>query len=214
MSPARTAGTTGSAGAAFLATLALTACGQPAAPAPAPAPVSGQPAGYRRPYQDDATTLPGWVHDPSVRGSVIGAFGSALRRPGQSLSEQRDAAAQAGRAELARMVSVRVQTALRTYLSEGGAGNSGVVGFADQVSRSVASQQVEGSVVREQWIHPSSGELYVWIIADKALAAKLAAQVRAAAVAVPPSSPQEAHLRAKVDSDAAFAELDKLISKP
>lgn len=166
--------------------------------------------GYRRPWSDDDVELPAWRKDPSDKGHFIGAWGAATRLPGEGQAELRDRAALNARSELARMMKVRIQTVFKSYTSES---SGGLTQLAEDVSRSVADESLEGTAVREDWSHPKTGEMFVWVVLEPRLAERMAEKVAEGARAklAADNSPAAAHLRAKLAADQGFAELDRML---
>lgn len=168
-------------------------------------PQAGSP--YRRPWSDDDVAKPGWIADPTRGGSVIAAWGSTPADAVAGRGAMRDRALDSARRELARMVMVRVQAVLKDYVAASGAG---VTSFAESVSRSVAVQSVRASYQRDEWVHPKTGELFIWAMADPSFGERLARTVGEAAAQDPAL---DAHARAKLAADQGFAELDRLLDR-
>lgn len=164
-------------------------------------------ATYRRPWSDDDVSKPAWIADPTRGGTIIAAWGST---PGDAVAGRgamRDRALDSARRELARMVMVRVQAVLKDYVAESG---SGATAFTESVSRSVAVQSIRASYQRDEWIHPKTGELFIWAVADPSFGERLASTVGETAAQDPAL---DAHTRAKLGSDQGFAELDRLLDR-
>lgn len=176
------------------------------------APATGpreQAPGYRRAWSDDDVVKPDWLANPTRDGTVIAAWGSTPHDPFGGRGIMRDKALDSARRELARMVMVKVQSVLKDYLGEsGGSNGTAVTTYTESVSRSIAVQSVRASYQRDEWIHPKTGELFIWAVADPAFAKQLAQAVGNAANDSPAA---DAHTRAKLGSDQGFAELDHLL---
>jgi len=177
-----------------------------------PAPVQQQqPTSYRRAWSDDDVVKPEWLRDASLGGKHVGAYGSTAHDPYVDTATLRDRAVDSARRELSRMVEVKVQSVLMDYVGES---QGSVTTFTQSVGRSIASQSISGSVQRDEWRHPKTRELFVWVVVDPAYSAKLAQNVASTAREAATKDPAlSAHLRAKAESDKGFAELDSLLDK-
>jgi hypothetical protein len=170
-----------------------------------------QPTAYRRAWSDDDVVKPEWLKDATLGGRHVGAYGSTAHDPYVDTATMRDRAVDSARRELSRMVEVKVQSVLMDYVGES---QGSVTTFTQSVGRSIASQSISGSVQRDEWRHPKTRELFVWVVVDPAYSAKLAQNVAGAAREAAAKDPAlSAHLRAKAESDKGFAELDRLLDK-
>lgn len=190
--------------AAIAAVMVFYGCGDSAA---RPAPVVQ--TGYHRPWSDDDVAKPDWIANPTRNGTVVAAWGSSPHDPLVGRAELRDRALNSARRELARMVMVRVQSVLKDYLAESGGGAVGeTVSYTESVSKTIAIESVKSSYQQDEWVHPKTGELFIWAVVNPAYAGKLAQAVAQAASQDPEA---DAHARAKLESDQGFAELDRLL---
>lgn len=166
--------------------------------------------GWKQPWQSEKP-LPPWIADPTRGGTVIGAWGSADQRSGESRAEQRDRAMASARAELSRMLRVRIRTAVRDYLADSG---SAVIAYSEAVSRQVSDETLAGSYQRDEFVNEKTGELFVWVVVDATAARDLARQLGQTMVSMPSGDRAlDAHLQAKMASDSAFRELDRLLER-
>ncbi|MBN8527080.1 MAG: hypothetical protein J0M02_17230 [Planctomycetes bacterium] len=186
--------------AAAAAAMAFAGCSDADAGRQAPAP-------HRRPWSDDDVQKPAWIADPTRDGTIIAAWGSTPSDAVAGRGAMRDRALDSARRELARMVMVKVEAVLKDYVAESGAG---VTSFAESVSRTVAVQSVKASYQRDEWIHPKTGELFIWAVADPSFGERLARTVGETAARDPAL---DAHARAKLGADQGFAELDRLLDR-
>lgn len=174
-------------------------------PPPPPAPV------WHRPWGDDDVKKPAWISDATRGGTVLGAYGSTPHDPFVARATLRDRAMQSARNELASIVRVRVQAVLKDWLAED---RNGYNKFTESTSRSIADQSIDGSAQRDEWVHPKTSELFVWVVVDPAYAKNMAKTVAEAAKSASTGDPKlDAHMRAKAGSDAGFADLDRLLDK-
>ena len=162
---------------------------------------------WKQPWQSDKP-LPKWIADPTEDGKRLAAYGSAEYRSIESRSDQRDRAISRARDELNRMVRVHIRNAVRAYIAES---DSGLTTFSDNISKQVSEGTVSGTYQRDEWQNEKTNELFVWVVVDPAVAARLAKSVVQAAAEAAPNDPAAAHLRAKAESDKGFAELDRLL---
>lgn len=163
--------------------------------------------GWKQPWQSDRP-LPTWIADPTAGGSRISAYGSAEYRSSESRSAQRDRAMQGARDELARMIRVRVRTAVRDFLADSGSASAT---YSDTISQQVSDASIDGSYQIDEWQNEKTLELFVLAgIGVQQGGGLAAAVVKAAGQAEPAAAP----FAAKLQSDAAFAELDRLLSRP
>ncbi|MCS6970997.1 MAG: hypothetical protein RMM29_00510 [Planctomycetota bacterium] len=111
------------------------------------------------------------------------------------------------------MLRVRIRTAVQDYLADSG-NAGGVVKYSDAISRQLAAETIVGSYQRDEFVNEKTGELFVWAVIDRAVAEGLARQVAEAIRATPSGDHAlDAHARAKVESDRAFEELDRLLER-
>ncbi|MCX8012762.1 MAG: hypothetical protein N3A02_00540 [Rectinema sp.] len=166
---------------------------------------------HRRSWSDDDVEKPGWIKDPTQGGKFIAAWGSAAHDPYVDTAEIRDRAVNSARKELARMVAVKVQAVMQDYV---GASQSDTVSFSQNIARAIAVQSVKGSYQRDEWVHPKTREMFVWVVVDPHFKEKLAQTIGNAAQEAASKDPAlAAHLRAKAESDKGFAELDRLLDR-
>jgi hypothetical protein len=178
-----------------------------ARPDPAEAAPDRPKHGWKQPWQSDRP-LPPWIADPTSGGSRLSAYGSAEYRSSESRSEQRDRAMQAARDELARMIRVRVRTAVRDFLADSGSASAT---YSDTISQQVADTSIDGSHQIDEWQNEKTLELFVLAgVGLKQSGDLAAAVVKAAGQADSAAMP----FAAKLQADAAFAELDRLLSQP
>ena len=106
--------------------------------------------------------LPAWYYDPSYPG-YIGVTASAPPQSMGGLEGQRRAALLIARAEMARMKSAQVQSLSQTSTTTTSSG----VTFSNEDFRRVGSTQLLqlGNVeIKDEWIHPETGELFLWLV--------------------------------------------------
>jgi hypothetical protein len=116
--------------------------------------------------------LPEWFMEPGMGGN-IGATGIAEKSL-MGIREQTNAAMQDASNNLARTISTRVQAAYTRFFSEGGEKSWAADGSIDKatlaqeltenVSRQLTNQVIQGAERKAVWEHPTSGDLYVWVI--------------------------------------------------
>jgi hypothetical protein len=164
---------------------------------------------WRQPWQSDKP-LPPWVADPTERGTRIAAYGTAEYRSSENRSQQRDRAMAAARDELARMLRLRIRNAVRDYLADSGVS---MTSFSDSISQQVADGSISGTYQRDEWENEKTNELFVWVVVDSAVAARLATSVVQAATQAAAGDATAASLQAKAGSDQGFAELDRLLDR-
>ena len=109
---------------------------------------------------------PAWVLDGYLDGEISGV-GSARIGKGGIQFARTEALAKA-RDELARQVSVKVQSLVNNFVQQAGLGDEQMAdAFSKQVTRQVTNETLAGSKQREMWISPSS-DLYVIVVMDAA----------------------------------------------
>lgn len=187
---------------AALGALVLPGCGRedpkPAAP------------GIAAPSND----VPDWVNDPSQGGKVLGAYGVSEKMLSGEKS-MRDRASLSARQELAATVNSKIQGVIKDWVREGGVitsqdnAQSAMTSFESAV-RNVINQELSGSQARARYVDPATGKMYIWIVVNPDVAAKIAEQAKAAARE---NKELRAHMAAKIEAEKAFADLDKLIDK-
>lgn len=133
---------------AATAALLLTGCGGSKQPAPAPAPAAdfgckfkGQPA-------------PEWYCVPEVEGAVV-ALGEAAPNAGGDRNMQRTTAVAKARSALAMDLEVKVKAMVTDWTRVTGAGsNQTYESNAEQVSKQVSAQTLQGSKILKSWEAP------------------------------------------------------------
>lgn len=109
---------------------------------------------------------PAWVLDGYQTGEISGV-GSARIGKGGIQFARTEALAKA-RDELARQVSVKVQSLVNNFVQQAGLGSDQMAdAFSKQVTRQVTNATLAGSKQRDTWISPSS-EFYALVVMDAA----------------------------------------------
>ncbi len=189
------------AGVALCAT-ALTGCGDERAPVAAP--VTTAPS----------NDVPDWVNDPTLGGKTLGAYGVAAKMLSGE-AEQVKRARLGARQELASMLNSKIQSVVKDWVREGGVitsqdnAQAAMTSF-ESATRNVVNQNLEGSQQRARYADPKNGQLYVWMVINGEVAAKIA---EGAKVAARENKEIRAHMAAKIEAEKAFADLDKMIDK-
>jgi hypothetical protein len=182
--------------------IGLSGCGREEPKATAP--------GITAPTND----VPDWVNDPSQGGKVLGAYGvaeKALAGEAKQVSQARLKA----REELAATLGSKIQGVIKDWVREGGIitsqdnAQSAMVSF-ESATRNVINQNLEGSQQKARYVDTATGKLYVYMVVNAEIAAKIAEGAKAAARE---NKELRAHMAAKIEADKAFADLDKLIDK-
>ena len=133
--------------------------------------------------------LPEWFMEPGMGGN-IGATGIAEKSLG-GMREQTNAAMQDAFNGLARTISTKVQAAYTRFFSEGGEKSWDADGGIDKatvaqeltenVSRQITNQVIQGAERKAVWEHPTSGDLYVWVVINAEKRDQVLTQVKAEA---------------------------------
>ena len=114
------------------------------------------------PASPGGVQYPAWYEDPSYPG-YIGVTASAPPQSMGGLEGQRRAALLIARAEMARMKSVQVQSLSLSSTTTTAAG----VTFSNEDFRLAGSTQIlqlNNVVVKDEWINPETGELFLWLV--------------------------------------------------
>ena len=105
---------------------------------------------------------PSWVLMPMVEGTIA-EVGSAKRNAGNDISFQRNEAMADARDNLARQISTKVATMFKSFKSSTAAGGNGTFDKSvESVSKQIASQTLNNTVVKGTWIS-KTGALYVLV---------------------------------------------------
>lgn len=106
--------------------------------------------------------LPNWFHDPDIPG-YIGISATAAPQSFGGIEAQQRVAESKARAELGRMARVQVQSRNLVRKSD----QEGV--DMQTASRLSSAEMLDLSrmEVREQWLHPTTGDLYIWVLVPK-----------------------------------------------
>jgi hypothetical protein len=105
--------------------------------------------------------LPKWIEEPAYPGHVAITTSAQPQQMG-GIDAQRRVAHMLARAEMARIKSSSVQSRSTTEITSS---SSGVTINADDLRRisSIQALRLNDVKVIEEWIHPESGELYMWL---------------------------------------------------
>jgi hypothetical protein len=114
--------------------------------------------------EEEFDNAPQWVLTGYME-ETTSAVGSARIGKG-GLQFARTEALAKGRDELARQVSVKVETLVNNFAQQTGIGNNQMLdAFSKQVSRQITDETLAGSRQKDIWISPSS-DVYVLVIMD------------------------------------------------
>jgi hypothetical protein len=115
--------------------------------------------------RDEFENAPEWVLTGHLKESTS-AVGSARIGKGGLQFARTEALAKA-RDELARQVSVKVETLVNNFAQQTGIGNDQMLdAFSKQVSRQITDETLAGSRQQDIWISPSA-DLYVLVVMDE-----------------------------------------------
>lgn len=192
--------------AAALGAVTLVGCGSDRAQPPPPSPAAPVVK------VDD---LPDWVRDPTMGGKYpLAAVGSSpWMKAGFAFT--RDKALHNARTELGRVISTKIQAIFKDWTREGGEITSQedrtmAMTMAENISRSVTNQEINGTPQRELYHDKNTNTLFVWVYVDpeanKRIQEAISSQVRG-------EMEKRAHFAAKIEAEKAFADLDRLIDK-
>ena len=121
---------------------------------------------------------PKWVRMPYVQGT-ISDVGSAPQNAGNDFSFQREEAMADARDNLAKQISVKVNNMFKSFKSVTGSGeNSTFDKSSEKVSKQIASETLNNTIVKDTWIS-TSGTFYVLMAVDTAqVSSKIEESVR------------------------------------
>ncbi|MFH1897359.1 MAG: LPP20 family lipoprotein [Candidatus Desantisbacteria bacterium] len=117
-----------------------------------------QPIAY--PIKDN---YPIWVYQPNY-GGVLGAVGIAKKQEKGGYAAQKRLAIVIAQAEIAKQIEVMVDTELQT---EKTMINQDYYSKFSSLSRQETQQLIKNAVVKDEWIQPETGELYVWVVIER-----------------------------------------------
>lgn len=106
--------------------------------------------------------LPDWFYNPDIPG-YIGISTTAAPQSFGGLEAQQRVAESKARAELGRMARVQVQSKNLIRKSD----QEGVDMRTDSRLSSAEILDLSRMEVREQWLHPTTGDLYIWVLLPK-----------------------------------------------
>jgi hypothetical protein len=108
---------------------------------------------------------PKWVMIPSVKGFVA-EVGSAPKNAGNDFSFQREEAMANARDNISRLLTVKVENMFKSYKAATGSTKDATFDrSAERVSKQIANQSLQGTIVKDTWIS-RSGTLYVLMVID------------------------------------------------
>lgn len=117
---------------------------------------------YVDPELDDA---PAWVLTPVVEGS-ISEVGSAKKNAGNDISFQRNEAMADARDNIARQISTKTSNMFKNFKAATGSGTDATFEKAtESVSKQIASETLQGSIVKGTWIS-KTGTMYILMAVD------------------------------------------------
>ena len=165
---------------------------------------------WKKPWQSEKP-LPTWVADPTDHGRRMAAYGSAEYVAAETRSDQTNRAVTKARAEISRMIRVRLQEVVKDFVAVSG---EGVTNYFESATKQTVDETLTGSYQLDEWTNEKTDELFVLVVMDPGFAKKIATSVAQAAKNPSTGDPKlDAHLRAKAGSDEAFAELDRQLEK-
>jgi hypothetical protein len=172
-----------------------------------------QPTAGPQPVQVD--DLPDWVRDPTKGGKFPLAAAGSARWSLTGFTQSRDQAANNARVELGRVVSAKVQAVFKDWTREGGeitSQDSKLMAqtMAENISRTVTNQEINGTPQRELHHDKSSNTVFVWVYVDQEATKRIQDAMKAQTRA---DAEKRAYFGSKIEADKAFADLDKLIDK-
>jgi len=148
---------------------------------------------------------PAWVLNPQVEGSLAAA-GSAKKSAG-GMQFTRDAAMSAARAEITRIMEVKVKTMMKDFTQVTGVGDAQTVDkVTSSVSKQVSAQTLQGTMQKAAWFSPC-GEFYVLVALDPAKVKTLTKK------SVVSSMKKDAALWQQFQAQKAQKELDAVVEK-
>ena len=189
---------------AAIGAVSLTGCGREEKPV-APSPVA----------QPDTDNLPDWVKDPTMGGKFPLAAAGSSQQMKAGFAFTRDKALNNARVELGRVVSTKVQAVFKDWTREGGEITSQddktmAMTMAENISRSVTNQEINGTPQRELHVDKASNTMFVWVYVDQEATKRIQEAMKAQTRG---DAEKRAHFASKIEADKAFADLDKLIDK-
>lgn len=108
---------------------------------------------------------PSWVMIPSVKGFVA-EVGSAPKNAGNDFSFQREEAMANARDNISRQISIKVENMFKSFKAATGSNKDATFDrSAERVSKQIANQSLQGTIVKDTWIS-KSGTLYVLMVID------------------------------------------------
>lgn len=155
--------------------------------------------------EEEFAHAPAWVLNGFQEGEISGVGSTKIGKGGIQFA--RTEALAKARDELARQVSVKVQSLVNNFVQQAGLGDDQLAdAFSKQVTRQVTNETLAGSKQRDMWISPSS-ELYVLVVMD---AAAVKESVKNEVIS---SFQQDAARWREYQAKNADVELDKEIEK-
>jgi len=114
---------------------------------------------------------PTWVMIPTVQG-FVSEVGSAPKNAGNDLSFQREEAMANARDNISRQISIKVENMFKSYKAATGSNKDATFDrSAERVSKQIANQSLQGTIVKDTWIS-RSGTLYVLMVIDSSSVTK------------------------------------------
>jgi len=112
-----------------------------------------------------ASQPPAWFHEPDVPG-YLGISVSAPVQAMGGIEAQRRVALSKARAELGRINRVNVQS--KNVIQQSANSTGAATDFQNQTRVSSSEiLDVSAMQIREEWIDPSNGDLYIWALVPK-----------------------------------------------
>jgi len=109
--------------------------------------------------------VPGWVLAPKVEG-MISEIGTASPNAGNDIGLQRTEAMGKARDNLARLIQTKVGNMLKSFKSTTGSGKSATFDKStEDVSKQIAKQTLNGTVVKGTWIN-ELGTMFILMAID------------------------------------------------
>lgn len=127
--------------------------------------------------KDEFKKAPTWVLSGDKDDDIFSAVGSARIGKG-GLQFARTEAIALGRTELARQVTVKVNSLVNSFVQQIGVGDDqSLDSFSKQVSKLVTDETLSGSRQKDIWISPESDVFVLMVLDKKAVRASLKHQI-------------------------------------
>jgi putative lipase involved disintegration of autophagic bodies len=121
-------------------------------------------AKIKKEQKEEIKNLPDWFLNPPIADDIIYATGYAKKK---SMQLALDSATDWARQEISRIIQTKVSTMTKQFLEEAGVdNNSQLTEFSSVVSKSIASNTLSGSKIKERYVKQIGDKIAAYVLVE------------------------------------------------